>query len=196
VNEADIGSIRAGQPVTFTVDALPGKTFRGEVGKIRLNATMTQNVVNYTVEVNTDNSDGQLIPYLTANLKFMVSERKNVLLVPNAALRWLPQPDQIAPDFRQLSEKKGQKRPEAPTAGAAKEDKGESGRGTLWVPQGSYVQPIKVRLGPTDGAMTEVQGQNLSEGLQVVVAELPKDEKEGEAGSGGSPFTPQIFKKR
>ena len=93
VNEADIGSIRAGQPVTFTVDALPGKTFRGEVGKIRLNATMTQNVVTYTVEVNTDNSDGQLIPYLTANLKFMVSERKNVLLVPNAALRWIPQPD-------------------------------------------------------------------------------------------------------
>jgi HlyD family secretion protein len=193
VNEADIGSIHAGQPVTFTVDALPGKTFRGEVGKIRLNATMTQNVVNYTVEVNTDNSDGQLIPYLTANLKFMVSERKNVLLVPNAALRWLPQPDQIAPDFRQSSGKKGNKGPETQAVGTAKEDKGESARGTLWVPQGSYVQPIKVRLGPTDGSMTEVQGQNLSEGLQVVVAE---QQKEDQAGSGGSPFTPQIFKKR
>ncbi len=76
VNEADIGSIHPGQPVTFTVDALPGKTFQGVVGKIRLNATMTQNVVTYTVEVNTDNSGGELIPYLTANLKFIVSRKK------------------------------------------------------------------------------------------------------------------------
>ena len=75
VNEADIGNIRPGQPVTFTVDAYPGETFEGEVGKVRLNATMTQNVVTYTVEVNTDNNDGKLIPYLTANLKFMVAER-------------------------------------------------------------------------------------------------------------------------
>jgi HlyD family secretion protein len=191
VNEADIGSIHPGQPVTFTVDALPGKTFQGEVGKIRLNATMTQNVVTYTVEVNTDNSDGQLIPYLTANLKFMVSEKKNVLLVPNAALRWIPQPTQIAPDFRQPSGKKGNKGPEAQTGGTAKEDKGESGRGTLWVPQGSYVKPLKVRLGTTDGSMTEVQGQNLNEGVQVVVVE---QQKEDEAGSTGSPFTPQLFK--
>ena len=101
VNEADIGNIHPGQPVTFTVDAYPGATFHGEVGKIRLNATMTQNVVTYTVEVNTDNADGKLLPYLTANLKFMVAERKNVLLVPNPALRWVPRPEQIATAFRQ-----------------------------------------------------------------------------------------------
>ena len=97
VNEADIGNIHPGQPVTFTVDAFPGEVFLGEVGKIRLNATMTQNVVTYTVEVITDNSDGKLLPYLTANAKFMVSNRPNVLLVPNAALRWIPQAEQVVP---------------------------------------------------------------------------------------------------
>ena len=78
VNEADIGKIRPGQPVTFTVDAFPGETFRGEVGKIRLNATMTQNVVTYTVEIVTDNSNGRLLPYLTANVQFEVDRRGNV----------------------------------------------------------------------------------------------------------------------
>ncbi len=97
VNEADIGNIHPGQAVTFTVDAFPGQVFQGEVGKVRLNATMTQNVVTYTVEVITDNSDGKLLPYLTANAKFMVSTRANVLMVPNAALRWVPQAEQVVP---------------------------------------------------------------------------------------------------
>jgi HlyD family secretion protein len=88
VNEADIGKIRPGQPVTFTVDAFQGETFRGEVGKIRLNASMTQNVVTYTVEIITDNASGRLLPYLTANVQFELSRASYVLMVPNAALRW------------------------------------------------------------------------------------------------------------
>jgi len=195
VNEADIGSIHPGQKVTFTVDAHPNKTFEGVVGKIRLNATMTQNVVTYTVEVNTDNSSGELIPYLTANLRFIVSERKNVLLVPNAALRWLPQPDQIAPDFRQ-SNGEGKKGRESGnrTNPAAKMAKDDFTQGTLWVPEGQYVKPIKVRLGPTDGSMTEIESRNLQEGIQIVVGEQEKEEQ-GE-GTTGSPFTPQLFKRR
>ena len=97
VNEADIGKIHPGQPVTFTVAAFPGETFRGEVGKVRLNASMTQNVVTYTVEVITDNSNGRLLPYLTANVQFELDRRKDVLLVPSAALRWTPSADQVAP---------------------------------------------------------------------------------------------------
>ena len=100
VNEADVGTIHPGQAVTFTVDAFPDRVFHGRVGKIRLNATMTQNVVTYTVEVNTDNADGTLLPYLTANAKFEAGRRQQVLQVPNAALRWTPQPGQIAPDLR------------------------------------------------------------------------------------------------
>jgi HlyD family secretion protein len=194
VNEADIGSIRPGQPVIFTVDALPGKTFQGVVGKIRLNATMTQNVVTYTVEVNTDNSSGVLIPYLTANLKFIVSERKNVLLVPNAALRWIPQPDQVAPDSRQPEGRRKTRESGPQTTTAAKTDKSDFTPGTLWVPEAKYVKPLKVRLGPTDGSNTEIQSHNVQEGMQVVVGEQQKEEQVGQ--TSGSPFAPQIFKKR
>jgi HlyD family secretion protein len=191
VNEADIGNIRPAQPVTFTVDAHPGVIFEGEVGKVRLNATMTQNVVTYTVEVNTDNSDGKLIPYLTANLKFMVAERKDVLMVPNAALRWIPLPDQIAPKVRQEPKKGRNGRPEAQGASAGKGVKEEQGRGVVWILQGAYVRPIKVRLGPSDGSLTEVQSPELKEGIKVVLGE---QQKESGTASSASPFTPQIFR--
>jgi len=104
VNEADVGNIHPGQNVTFTVDAFAGQVFKGTVNKVRLNATMTQNVVTYTVEVNTDNSSHTLLPYLTANVQFEVKKDENVLLVPNAALRWYPQPQSVAPDVRAQAE--------------------------------------------------------------------------------------------
>src|SRR5882672_419891 len=79
VNEADVGRIVSGAPVTFTCDAFAGKKFQGTVGKVRLNATMTQNVVMYTVEVNTENPDKLLLPYLTANVHFVLSNESDVL---------------------------------------------------------------------------------------------------------------------
>jgi HlyD family secretion protein len=99
VNEADIGRIHPGMKVRFTVDAYP-EDFVGEVAQIRLNATMTQNVVTYTVVVTTDNKDLKLLPYMTASLHFEIDHHENVLKVPNAALRWKPRPNQIAPDIR------------------------------------------------------------------------------------------------
>jgi HlyD family secretion protein len=100
VNEADIGRIHVGLPVTFTCDAFPHHTFKGAVSQIRYNATMTQNVVTYTVVVTTDNSKGTLLPYLTANVLFQIEDHRGVLKVPNAALRWKPRPTQIAADIR------------------------------------------------------------------------------------------------
>ena len=82
VNEADIGHIHVGMPVQFTVDAYPGQTFRGSVTQIRMNATMTQNVVTYTVVVTTDNSDGKLLPYLTANVQFEMERGRGVCWCP------------------------------------------------------------------------------------------------------------------
>src|SRR5204863_5536949 len=84
VNEADVGRIVPGAPVTFTRDTFPDQEFDGTVGKVRLNATMTQNVVMYTVEVNTENPEHVLLPYLTANVRFVVHGETNALLVPNA----------------------------------------------------------------------------------------------------------------
>ena len=166
VNEADIGKIRPGQPVTFTVDAFPGETFQGEVGKVRLNASMTQNVVTYTVEVVTDNSSGRLLPYLTANVQFVLNRRTNVLLVPNAALRFRPTAEQIAPEFREAS---SQPRPR-PAAGKGETPGEPAGRADLWLPEGDYVRPLAVRVGLSDGTMTEVAGEKLTDGLLVATA--------------------------
>ena len=90
VNEVDVGKIGAGTPVTFTCDTFPDLTFEGSVEKVRLNATMTQNVVMYTVEVRAENPKSILLPYLTAKVRFEVQRENNVLSVPNVALRWYP----------------------------------------------------------------------------------------------------------
>ncbi len=177
VNEADIGKISAGQPVAITVDAFPNRAFHGKVGKIRFNATMTQNVVTYTVEVNTENDDGKLLPYMTANAKFKIGRRDGVLLVPNAALRWSPLPTRISPEARVKSRgHAGQSGPDR--EGGAHGDGGTAQvRGTLWVEQGKFVRPVHVKVGVTDGIVTEVEGRDLAEGLQVVVGETTAENK-------------------
>ena len=90
VDESDIGQVRAGLPVSFTVDAFPDRRFRGEVRQVRLSATNTNNVVTYPVVVSVDNADQSLLPGLTANAEIEVSRRDDVLKVPNAALRYKP----------------------------------------------------------------------------------------------------------
>jgi HlyD family secretion protein len=189
VNEADIGQIHPGQAATFTVDAYPGETFRGEVGKIRLNATMTNNVVTYTVEVNTDNSSGKLLPYLTANLSFEVGKRTNVLQVPNAALRWWPASVQpITPSAKDEVSKAAARPREKATGETAPKDKTE--RGTIWVQDGKYVKPIRVKVGWSDGTMTEVSGPGVEEGMEVIIGEA-RQNNGGDATS--NPFTPKMF---
>jgi HlyD family secretion protein len=174
VNEADIGQIRPGQPVTFTVDAHPNEVFKGEVGKVRLNANMTQNVVTYTVEVNTDNSNGKLLPYLTANVKFIVGERHDVLMVPSAALRWTPNPDQIVSG--------GAPAPKSPV-------KSSQTDGVVWVPQGSQVRPVPVTLGLSDGNLTEVNSEALKQGTLVA---LGVQSQQMGPSSASSPFAPKL----
>src|SRR5262249_7938018 len=78
VNEADVGRIKPGTPVTFTCDSFPGHEFSGTVVKVRLNAAMTQNVVTYTVEIETENPDQVLLPYLTANVRFILANESKV----------------------------------------------------------------------------------------------------------------------
>ena len=90
VNEANIGRIYTNMPVQFTVDAHPKDMFHGKVIQIRMNAQMTSNVVNYFVIIEADNPDGKLFPYMTASVSFEEPKRTDVLVVPNAALRWKP----------------------------------------------------------------------------------------------------------
>jgi HlyD family secretion protein len=170
VNETDIGSIHEGQSVNFTVSALPRDTFEGKVSQIRLNASMTQNVVTYTVVVAVDNSAGRLLPYLTARLQFEVERRKGVLLVPNAALRWQPLVRDVVPGARE-EYALAQRRPPpshgepAPTANRS----GDERNGLVWVRRGDFVMPIKARIGLSDGVVTEVSGEDVAAGVEIVV---------------------------
>jgi HlyD family secretion protein len=209
VNEADVGSIYAGQPVNFTVDAFPGHTFVGTVGKVRYNATMTQNVVTYTVEINTDNSDNKLIPYLTANVAFQVAKSNGVLLVPTAALHWTPQDNQVAPDVRDEVAKdeaaadslhsNADGSPHQAVGSTATTNPAESGdapqdEGLVWIKDGKYVRPIRVHTGVSDGANTEVSAEEsgqLPEGTEIIVGDTIADNG---GDSSANPFIPQFGK--
>jgi HlyD family secretion protein len=183
VNEADIGNITPGQAATFTVDAFPGEEFQAQVVKTRLNATMTQNVVTYTVELVTDNADGKLLPYLTANVRFEVSRHKQELLVPNAALRYLPKPELVLGTIR-----KAYQAALSATSPAA----GQTAPGTsrVWTNEGKYLRPVMVKTGVTDGSYTAIEGQDLKEGMPIVVGEAPASA--GADNTTVNPFTPQF----
>ncbi|WP_442485704.1 efflux RND transporter periplasmic adaptor subunit [Aeoliella sp. SH292] len=175
VNEADIGVLKVGLPVSFTVDAFPDEVFRGAVEQVRLNASMTQNVVTYTVVVAVDNSNMRLLPYLTANVQFEVSKAADVLNISNAALRYQPSKNTMAPQ--------NASRPQEEDNGATKPT------GTVWVQQGETLKPIEVQLGTTDGARTEISAPELAEGMQIVEGELSVDE----IADVKNPFGPPQF---
>ena len=168
VNEADIKRIQPGQKAVFSVDAIPNEQFEGVVSKIRLNATMSQNVVTYVVEITTDNSSLKLLPYLTANVKFILDSRKNVLAVPNAAFRFKPE-DIAAPEVG-----KGQR--------------------VLWIAgDGGKPQPVVVRTGLNDGRnveIVEVVSGDLKDGSDVITGSRVVSEKDPgkDAAAGQNPF--------
>jgi len=189
VNEADIGHIRSGQNVTFTVDAYQGKTFHGVVApdQPRLNASMNQNVVTYTVVVNTDNSNGLLLPYLTADLQFEVDRRPNVLMVPNVALRWHPSPDR-----RAASGLPPESTDTAPTSARKAADSlaGDiPAEATVWVVSGENIRPVKVRTGLSDSTRTEIITTELNVGDLVAVGE----ELAADSADSTDPFSPKMF---
>lgn len=175
VNEADIGKIHEGQEVVFSVDALPADKFKGVVGKIRLNASMTQNVVTYIVEVSADNSEGRLVPYLTANARFLVSDLHDVLLVPNAALRWNPK-NRDQSDLKDI-----------------RKDADFKETGTVWLDSPAGPQAVHVEVISSDGVNTGVKSDELKEGSQLIVAELqPNDVAHNTVQGTSNPFTPTM----
>jgi HlyD family secretion protein len=192
VNEVDVLRVKAGQDVNFTVDAYPGRIFKGKVvpqGKLpfRLNATMNNNVVTYTAVVSVDNSDDSLRPYLTANLNFIVGDKKDVLLVPNAALRWQPSKRQMSPEVQDAyNRQRGKKR--VP---------GEEGQehGFVWVPGPNGLATfIEVITGLSDAVNSElvsvVGGVDLPERSALISGE---GRAEAQSGGGASPFVGTPF---
>jgi HlyD family secretion protein len=181
VGESDIDRIKPAQPVKFTVQALPGRTFTGTVQQVRLQSTTVDNVVNYTVVVTLENPDGKLLPGMTARVDFLVRSAVNVLKVANAALRYRPSDELLA----ELGAAPALKDPT--TAGAdrtaatggpggmrARRDQGSgagsgNGLGTLYsLGADGKLQVARVHTGLSDGASTEVEGKDVSEGMRVI----------------------------
>ncbi|MDD2741709.1 MAG: efflux RND transporter periplasmic adaptor subunit [Rhodocyclaceae bacterium] len=184
--EADIGNLREGQKARFTVDAFPDRSFSGEVQQIRLNPTNQQNVVTYNVRVSVANKDQALLPGMTAYVSIGVAKRQEVLLLPNAALRFKPA------DFADKAEKAEKNGPKpastatlSPGMGAgadgggvpAKSGAGKPGKkrdgqsGTVYVLAGDEIKPVSVQIGITDNRNTEVLSGDLKAGDRVVTGE-------------------------
>ena len=179
--EADIGRIKAGQKVRFTVDAFPSRTFEGEVQQIRLNATTLQNVVTYNVRVSLSNPEQILLPGMTAYVNIAVDHRQEALLVPNAALRFKPS-DADAIDKDKTETAASESRPGGPGNGGGKpgRKKSDTANGTVYVISDGAPKAISVQLGITDNRNTEVVGGALKAGDRVITGEIS-------GNSGGKP---------
>ncbi|MBI4989044.1 MAG: efflux RND transporter periplasmic adaptor subunit [Rhodocyclales bacterium] len=199
--EADIGSIRVDQPVRFNVDAFPNRSFRAKVKQIRLNPTTQQNVVTYNVVVAVENPEKILMPGMTAYVNIAVAHKKNVLLVPNTALRFKPADgDKGGKGVDKAAvERSDAARPAGPPgaaggqgAGAEKRDrKRETGSGTVHVLDGGEIKPIRIAIGITDARFTEVVSGDLKEGDKVITGEnLPNA---AEPASSSSSFRLRMF---
>ena len=168
VAEADIAKVKTGQVVDFTVDAYGARKFRGTVDQIRLNPTTQQNVVTYTVIVKAANPDGALLPGMTANANFVVSERHNVLLVPNAALSFKPE---------------GYKPQRGPRSGG-RARAAQADMVTLFVLENDKPQARRVRAGASDADNTEIVEGPLKEGDTVITGANSVEKPKGGFMSG------------
>jgi len=190
--EADIGSLREGQKAKFTVDAFPSRSFTGDVQQIRLNPTNQQNVVTYNVRINVANPEQVLLPGMTAYVNIAVAQHNDVLLVPNAALRFKP---------ADAAEKKPENGPKPAstaatspgdgggTAGKGSGDKKGKKRdgqsGTVYVLVGEEIKPVSVQLGITDNRNTEIVGGDLKVGDRVITGENNNGNGSGKPSSVG-----------
>jgi HlyD family secretion protein len=171
VNEADIGDIKPGMEVQFTCDAFPNEFFKGVVHRIRMNATLSSNVVTYIVEVNADNDNLRLIPYLTANVKFIRDARRGVLNVPNSVLRFRPDASLVEgaiPQYRLPRE------------------------AIIYVEKNSgKLTPIKVNVGLNNGANAEIISDEIVEGDTIVVGVIESVKNVApQSGDTKNPFLP------
>lgn len=171
VDEADIGDVKEGERVTFTVDAYPDDTFEGEVKQVRQEATTTNNVVTYEVVISAPNADLKLKPGLTANVTIYTAERKGVLSVPSKALRFTPQKE---------------------TVGKMKIVDAANAKNKVWTIEGNSIVAHKVNIGMTDGTNTQIVG-GIADGTKVITGlnVMGGEEKMPmEAQGEKSPFAP------
>ncbi|MBE0650319.1 MAG: efflux RND transporter periplasmic adaptor subunit [Bacteroidales bacterium] len=195
VDEADIGQVKVGQPVTFTVDAYPDEVFQGTVRQVRLQPVTVQNVVNYIVIIDVSNKDLKLMPGMTANISINVQEHDNILKVPANALSFTPPQSYIKAHpsiagYREMNTKNSREEDIIENSGAFVEQTS----GYVWVVRGDLVHPVKVKLGLSDGNYTEIESDSIRPREWVATGV-----RTGSYTSGGpstSPFMPQFHRRK
>ncbi len=202
VDEADIGQVKEGQKVTFTVDAYPDDSFKGTVKQIRLLAVTTSNVVTYSVVVDAPNPDLKLKPGLTASIIIYTQEVENVLTIPAKALRFKPDSTlkaKMSPPMPGTRQPRGSD----DQAAAASQPAQPSGTGhseveaddtealkTVWVKEGDSIYPVRVSTGMTDETSVEIIS-GLKEGQLVVISMDQVKASAAKTESASSPFMPK-----
>lgn len=165
VDEADIGGVKEGDRVTFTVDAYPDDTFEGTVKQVRLEATTTNNVVTYEVVISAPNTDLKLKPGLTANVTIYTQERSGVLAVANKALRFTPTKETVGKDMKIVDCK---------------------GKNKVWTLSDKTLTAHPVTIGQTDGVHTEII-KGIKKGQKIVteiIVNTPEEEEDAQQSQG------------
>lgn len=201
VDQSDIGRIQVGQLARFTVDSYPDQEFRGRIAQIRLNATVSQNVVTYPVIIEVANPEEKLRPKMTANVTIEVAQVSNVMRIPNAALRFKPAESatpaststtSTANNSERSAAQMGERRPGITGAGGFGNRPARKQTQTVWTlgPDGKPA-PVEIRAGITDGRFTQVVDGNLKDGDSVIVG-LATSKVEGPPPPGSSnPMAPR-----
>ncbi|CAM8421196.1 AcrA Membrane-fusion protein [Candidatus Methylopumilus planktonicus] len=172
--EADIGRILVGQTAKFNVDAFPNKNFEGVVKQIRLNPTNTANVVTYDVVISVDNPEQLLLPGMTAYVNINFAKHENVLLVPNAALRYRPKNEEL-----NLAMKKDKK----PDDNKSKTKSDDLGSGKIYVLRNNKPEMIRVKTSITNGKFTEIISSDIKANELVITADMASDQKTGSSAN-------------
>jgi HlyD family secretion protein len=171
VDESDIGAIKTGLPVEFTVQAYPNENFSGTVQQVRLQSKTQDNVVNYTAVVGVKNTTGKLLPGMTATVLFLTGNANDVLIVPNSSLRIKPTPALMAQSQTPI----------------LLSDAQEPGSAILWtLDAAGKLNPVRVHTGLSDETHTEVSGQNLKPGTKIVIGVA--DPRSLDDGTSKNPF--------
>jgi HlyD family secretion protein len=170
VDEADVGRVREGQSASFTVDAYPDRRYPSSVTRVGFGSQVKENVVSYLTVLSVDNADLSLRPGMTGTAEIIATRRENVLLVPNAALRFTPPAQPAAQKsggsfLNRMMPRPPRQAPRAPVPG-----KGQAQR--VWVLRDGAPAPLPVSVGPSDGRMTELTGGEVREGMQVITERL------------------------
>jgi HlyD family secretion protein len=165
VDEADVGSVKLGQPASFTVAAWTGRSFPATIERVGIGSTITDNVVTYKTVLSVANDDLVLRPGMTATARIVTANRENVLLVPNAALRFTPPVASSAPSGGIVS----RLLPRPPTQKTGQQQAAKAGATRVWVLRDGQPVAVPVQTGPSNGRQTEITGGDLKTGVPVIV---------------------------